>query len=287
LVIGSDGQLGSDIVRAFSGLDVVAVNRPDVDIERPAEIASAIAHVRPSLVINTAAYHDVEGCETNADRAFAVNTTSVDTLAALCEASNVALAHVSTDYVFDGKARAPYDEAAEARPLNVYGISKYAGELALNARTTRAFIFRTTGLYGAAAKRTKRETFVERIRRQARTGNPLRVVDDLTSTPSYTSDVAMTMRAVLERGEFGTYHVTNSGSCTWYEFAREILDLSALDAPIERITSKTIASSVTRPRYTVLAHHGIARIGVRPMPDWRDALRRYLLDRESLTRDRS
>ncbi len=275
-MIGSSGQLGSDIVKAFLGLDVVGVGHAFVDIERGAEVAAVIARVRPSLVVNTAAYHNVEGCETHAERAFSVNSVAVDTLAAICEASDAALAHISTDYVFDGETTTPYDEDAPPKPLNVYGISKYAGELAIAARTKRAFVFRTSGLYGAAGKTAKGETFIERIRRQARSGESLRVVTDLTSTPSYTADVARSMRSILESGKFGTYHVTNSGACTWYEFAREILDASGLDASIERTTTAAFASYVVRPKYTVLAHNGIARIGLPPMPDWKDGVRRYL-----------
>jgi dTDP-4-dehydrorhamnose reductase len=279
LVIGSSGQLGSEIVKSLSGLDVIGVDHAFVDIERSAEVASAVAHVRPSLVVNTAAYHNVERCETHAERAFAVNTVAVDALATICEASNAALAHISTDYVFDGNTSTPYDESANAHPLNVYGISKYAGELAVRARTKRAFIFRVSGLYGISGRSAKGETFVERIRRQARAGETLRVVDDLTSSPSYAADVASSIRSILEVGEFGTYHVTNSGGCTWYEFACEILAASNLDAPIERTTSEAFASYVTRPHYTVLAHGGISRIGVPAPPDWRDGLRRYLLAR--------
>ncbi len=261
---------------------MVGVDHALVDIECSSEVAAAVAHVRPSLVVNTAAYHNVERCETHAERAFAVNTIAVDALATICEASNAALAHVSTDYVFDGKAAAPYDESAEPHPINVYGISKYAGELAVRARTERAFIFRTSGLYGISGMSGKGETFVERVRRQARTGEPLRVVDDLTSSPSYAADVASAIRSILEVGEFGTYHVTNSGGCTWYDFAREILTASGLDTPIERITSKALVSYVTRPRYTALAHGAISRIGVPELPDWKDGLRRYLVARGSM-----
>jgi dTDP-4-dehydrorhamnose reductase len=227
--------------------------------------------------VNTAAYHNVERCETHAERAYAVNTVAVDALAAICEASNAALAHISTDYVFDGNSTTPYDESASPNPLNVYGISKYAGELAVRARTGRAFIFRACGLYGVSGWSAKGETFVERIRRQARAGETLRVVDDLTSSPSYAADVASSIRSILEVGEFGTYHVTNSGGCTWYDFACEILAASNLAASIERTTSRALASYVTRPRYTVLAHGGISRIGVPSPPAWQDGLRRYLI----------
>jgi dTDP-4-dehydrorhamnose reductase len=227
-------------------------------------------------VINTAAYHNVERCETHAARAFAVNAVAVDSLAALCAAADVALAHISTDYVFDGARRTPYDEAAVPAPLNVYGISKYAGELAIAARTARAFIFRTSGLYGLRGSSTKGYTFVERIREQALAGKPLRIVDDVTTTPSYTHDVAQTMRAIVESGRFGTYHVTNAGSCTWYGFATEILASLNITAEIEATTSDAFPSYARRPPYSVLANAALERIGVAPARSWQDGLHAYL-----------
>jgi dTDP-4-dehydrorhamnose reductase len=275
-VIGASGQLGSDLLATLAGLDAVGVDHAMVDIERPAEIAAMLAHHKPSLVVNTAAYHNVERCETHAERAFAVNAVAVDSLATLCEAAEIALAHISTDYVFDGAHSIPYTESDRPAPINVYGISKYAGELALTARTERHFLFRTSGLYGVRGSSTKGYTFAERMREQARAGKPLRVVDDITCTPSYTLDVARTIRAVLETGRFGTYHVTNAGSCTWYDFAVEVLSASGIDAPIERTTSDAFPAFARRPRYSVLAHDALARAGVPLPPDWRLGLHDYL-----------
>jgi len=246
-----------------------------VDVEHPGEVAAMIAHFRPSLVINTAAYHNVERCETHPERAFAVNAAAVSDLAAICAAAGIALAHISTDYVFDGKANEPYDEEARAAPINVYGISKYAGELALAARTERAFVFRTSGLYGLRSS-TKGYTFVERIRAQAAAGKPLKVVDDIVSTPSYTQDVATTICRVLETARFGTYHVTNDGSCSWYEFALEILAASGIEAHVERTTSDTFPRFARRPRYSVLANNAVARAGVEPAREWKLGLHEYL-----------
>jgi len=253
-----------------------------VDIERPGEVAAMLAHFRPSLVINTAAYHNVERCETHPERAFAVNAVAVSDLASICAASGIALAHISTDYVFDGEANEPYDEGARAAPINVYGISKYAGELALAARTERAFVFRTSGLYGLRGSSTKGYTFVERIRAQASAGKPLKVVDDIVSTPSYTRDVAATICRVLETARFGTYHVTNHGSCTWYDFALEILAASGIEAHVERTTSDAFPSFARRPRYSVLANNALTRAGVEPAREWKLGLHEYL--RASATR---
>ncbi len=276
VIVGASGQLGSDIVAALHGLDVKGVDHALVDIERPASVAAMLARERPSLVVNTAAYHNVERCETHADRAFAVNSAAVDALATVCAAAGVALAHISTDYVFDGTSGAPYEESAAAHPINVYGISKYAGELALAARTARHFIFRTSSLYGTRGSSTKGYTFVERIREQARAGRALRIVDDTTMAPSYTAHVAAAIRAVLETGRFGTYHVTNAGSCSWYDFAVEILNASGIAAQVERTSSDAFPSYAQRPAYSVLAHAALARAGIASPPDWREGLREYL-----------
>ncbi len=276
VVIGASGQLGSDLMAAFADCGPVGVDHALVDIEHSAEVAAMLAHHRPSLVLNTAAYHNVDRCETHADRAFAVNTVAVDGLAALCEAAGIALAHISTDYVFDGRATEPYDEAARPAPLNVYGISKFAGELALAARTRRAFVFRTSGLYGVRGSSTKGHTFVERIREQALAGTPLRIVTDVTTTPSYTRDVAHKIREIVACGTFGTYHVTNGGSCTWYEFASEILTSLSIDAEIARTTSDAFPAFARRPVYSVLANDALERIGLSPVQSWQHGLRDYL-----------
>jgi len=276
VVIGGSGQLGSDLLSALAGLDAVGVDHAMVDIERPGEVAAMLAHYKPSLVVNTAAYHNVERCETHPERAFAVNAAAVSDLGAVCAAAGIALAHISTDYVFDGEATEPYDEAAEAAPLNIYGISKYAGELALGARTERAFVFRTSGLYGLRGSSTKGYTFVERMRARAKAGDPLKVVDDIVSTPSYTLDVARTIRAVLETGRFGTYHVTNAGRCSWYEFTLEILAASGIEAHVERTSSASFPSFARRPRFSVLANNALARAGVPAPPDWKAGLHAYL-----------
>jgi dTDP-4-dehydrorhamnose reductase len=282
VVIGGSGQLGSDLIAALAGLDVKGVDHAMVDIEHPASVAAMLARERPSLVVNTAAFHNVERCQTHADRAFAVNGAAVDALATVCAAAGTALAHISTDYVFDGTSRTPYEESAPAHPLNVYGISKYAGELAVAARTERNFIFRTSSLYGTRGSSTKGYTFVERIREQGRGGRALRIVDDTTMTPSYTAHVAAAIRAVLEAGRYGTYHVTNAGSCTWYEFAVEILNASGITAQVERTTSDAFPSYARRPAYSVLAHAGLKHAGVPSPPDWREGLRDYLRAKDGL-----
>ena len=267
------------MLRAFVDRHPIALDHDAVEIESAASIAAALRRVRPSLVINTAAFHNVDRCEAEPDRAFAVNALAVDRLAAACAAGGIALAHISTDYVFAGTATRPYSEEDAARPLNVYGASKLAGESLIARHGGQHFIVRTSGLYGRAGSSTKGYTFIERVLGQARSGQPVRVVTDVTSSPSYTLHVAQGIRRVIERGESGLYHVTNAGACSWYEFAQEAFTLAGIAHPIEPTTQAAFTSTVKRPAYSALAHGAAERLGIAPMPDWRAGLRAYLAER--------
>ena len=279
VVIGASGQLGSDIMSAFADQSPVGVDHKMVDIEIPAAISKMLLRHRPDLVINTAAFHNVELCETRPDRAFAVNALAVDGLAAQCALAGAALAHISTDYVFDGTATRPYDETDAPNPLSCYATSKYAGELLLRRHLERAYIVRTSGLYGVRGSSTKGYTFIDRILTQAEAGKPIRVVTDVTFSPSYTQHVARTIRQIVETGRFGTYHVTNSGNCSWYDFAREILRQAGSDAAVEPTTSAEFPSLARRPAYSALGHGAIARLGLESPPSWQDGVSQFLAER--------
>ena len=280
-IVGASGQLGSDLMRSFADLSPVGVDHKMFDIEAPSAISKLIVRHKPDLIINTAAFHNVELCETRPDRAFAVNALAVDQLAAQCAASGVALAHVSTDYVFGGDAATPYVEDAATRPLSAYGISKLAGELLVRRNLDRAYVIRTSGLYGIRGSSTKGYTFIERILTTAERGDPLRVVTDITFSPSYTLHVADAVRRIVETGRFGTYHVTNAGECTWYEFATEILRRAKIDAPIARTTSSEFPTLAKRPAYSALAHAAMRAAGLAPVPAWQDGIAAYLEERGS------
>ena len=280
-IVGASGQLGSDLMRAFVDLAPIGVDHKMFDIETPSAIAALISRHKPDLIINTAAFHNVELCETRPDRAFAVNALAVDQLAAQCAGAGVALAHISTDYVFDGAASVPYPEDAPARPLSAYGISKLAGELLVRRNLDRAYVIRTSGLYGIRGSSTKGYTFIERILNTAERGEPLRVVTDITFSPSYTRHVADAIRRIVETERFGTYHVTNAGQCTWYEFATEILRRAKIDLPIARTTSSEFPTLAKRPAYSALAHTAMVEAGLPPLPAWQDAVSAYLEERRT------
>lgn len=279
VVVGASGQLGGDVMLALTEHAPVGVDHRLVDIEVPAAVSKMLLRHRPDLVINTAAFHNVELCETRPDRAFAVNALAVDGLAAQCAAAGVALLHVSTDYVFDGRASKPYAEDAAPNPLSSYAISKYAGELLVRRHLAEAYIVRTSGLYGIRGSSTKGYTFIDRILSQAAEGHPIRVVTDITFSPSYTRHVAQAIARIVETKKYGTYHVTNSGYCTWYEFAVEILRQAGLDVPVARTTSAEFPSLARRPAFSALGHAALDALGFPPIPTWQEGVRAYLAER--------
>jgi dTDP-4-dehydrorhamnose reductase len=283
LIIGAGGQLGSDLVRAFADLGPIGLDHKAVDIEVPSSVSRTLARYRPSLVINTAAFHNVEVCETRPDRAFAVNALAVDDLAAQCALAGAQLCHISTDYVFDGETKIPYNEYAPTNPLSAYGISKLAGELLIKRHLEEYFIIRTSGLYGIRGSSVKGYTFIERILTQASEGRPLDVVNDITFSPSYTRHVAEAIRRIVERRVFGTYHVTNTGQCTWYEFAREILTQAAITTDLRETTSERFPTLARRPKFSALRHGAMDALNFPAMPSWSEGIRDYLRERQAPT----
>ncbi|MBV8151115.1 MAG: dTDP-4-dehydrorhamnose reductase [Candidatus Eremiobacteraeota bacterium] len=274
-IIGARGQLGARLLEVFADCEPIALNRPALDVEDAEAIVEAVRRYRPSVVIDTAAFHDVGQCEQHPARAFAVNAVAVEHLGAACALAGATLVFISTDYVFDGQARAPYAEHDEPRPQTVYGISKRAGEL-LALRYPASYVVRTSGLFGPGGSRVKGPTFIERIIAQARRGEALRVVDDIVFSPSYAPDVARLIRAVLERGEPGIYHLTSEGACSWYEFARAALRIAGYSAPIAAVSHRAFDPSLRRPLYSALAHDALRRAGIQEPPSWLDALAVYV-----------
>jgi dTDP-4-dehydrorhamnose reductase len=282
-VIGATGQLGSDLMRAFADVEPVGLDHAALDIEDTGSVARVLARLKPTLVINTAAFHNVERCETDAERAFAINAVAVGNLAAQCDEAGIPLAHISTDYVFDGRATEPYPEEAPTNPISVYGLSKLAGELLVSRRGPRHFIIRTSGLYGLRGSSTKGYTFIERMLTQAAASEKLSVVNDMTFSPSFALHVATAIRAIVERGTFGTFHVTNTGQCTWYEFASEIFRQQGLTPDITPVATEAFPTKARRPKFSALRHGAIERLGLPPLPPWQEGVRAYLAERAGLS----
>ena len=280
VVIGSKGQLGSDLVRELGDPDrVVPLSHQDLEICDHVRTRELLTRLRPDAVINTAAYHRVDDCEDHESRAFETNADAVLNLGRICNDLDALLAHVSTDYVFggDGGRTAPYTEQDPPSPMNVYGASKLAGENLLREECRRRLIVRTSGLYGLAGDRN----FVAIMLRLARTGRPIRVVDDQRLGPTFTAHLARKMVRLLASKAQGTVHVTNQGECTWYEFARRIFELAGITVDLTPITSREFGAKAIRPAYSVLANESLTRAGLDPMPHWSRGLADYLAGKRS------
>ncbi|MBN2205936.1 MAG: dTDP-4-dehydrorhamnose reductase [Candidatus Aminicenantes bacterium] len=275
-IIGADGQLGSDLVRRLTGDALLPLYYPAFDVTRPDEARSTLAAWGPECVINTAAFHRVDECEIHPDKTFAVNATAVRDLAAICREIGCPLVHFSTDYVFDGAKGSPYVEEDAPNPLSVYAVSKLAGEILLRNGWERHFLVRTCGLYGESGCLEKGMNFADRVLDLARHRAPLRVVDDQRVTPTSTRELAAGVDALIRTSAYGLYHLTNEGDCTWYEFARAVLDLSGLEADLRPVSTRRFAARARRPAYSVLENKRAKALGLAPFSPWTEALRAYL-----------
>jgi dTDP-4-dehydrorhamnose reductase len=277
VLIGANGQLGTDLLRVLSqaGNEVIPLLHSSFDVCNAEQVESLLGACKPDLVINTAAFHKVEECEKNSGRAFEVNALGALNLARTCQSHGSVLVHFSTDYVFSGDKRTPYEEFDRPAPLNVYGVSKVAGEHLITQSAERFFVVRTTGLYGYAGSSGKGGNFVETMLKKAAEGGTIRVVNDQTLTPTSTLDLAQAVCQLVETDVFGLYHVTCEGECSWYDFARKIFALHRLEVDLVPAATKDFPSPVKRPAYSVLSKSRLRTVGF-TMPTWEASLERYL-----------
>lgn len=275
-LIGADGQLGSDLVKSLGRDEVFPLYFPEFDVTRRDNVRSVFQSLRPDVLINTAAFHRVDECEDDPETSFRVNTIAVRDLALLARELGFTLVHFSTDYVFDGSKRAPYIESDPPNPLNVYAVSKLAGEFFVRALVERHFLIRTCGLFGEASSREKGYNFVDRIIALAEEGKPLRVIDDQWVSPTSTKELAERTSDLIRTDQFGLYHLTSEGQCTWFQFAQEAFSLLGRRPRLEPVDSKTFAAKAQRPLYSVLENNRAKEIGLKNFSSWNEALRAYL-----------
>jgi len=272
LIVGAHGMLGSDLVTILGDAhQVKGTDIEDFDITDREETLKAITGMRPEWVINAAAYTQVDRCEEDQETACAVNGEGAANLARACKAVKARLIHVSTDYVFDGTSRTPYREDDPVNPISVYGQSKLQGESAARAILDDVTIVRTAGLYGKGGA-----NFVNTIRRLAQERDELTVVDDQWVSPTYSVDLSRAIEALLMASARGTFHVVNSGSCTWYQFARRIVQLTGGGSTIVPITSSRLKRPAARPAFSVLSTEKYTEVTGREMRSWEEALTEYL-----------
>lgn len=280
MLIGASGQLGSDLRKVLPAGTLIPLSHADIEITDAGSVRRAFEQHQPAIVINTAAFHRVDDCETQMERAFQVNAFATRGLALECRRFGAALVHFSTDYVFAGEKTEPYAETDRPGPLSVYGASKLAGEYLAASALERHFVIRTCGLYGLGGSRSKGGNFVETMLRMAAQGKPLRVVKDQVVTPTHTADLARKVSQLIQTEAYGLYHITSGGSCSWYEFARTIFELTGVAADLQPVTADAFGAPARRPAYSVLRNQRLEALGLDDVPPWEDGLKRFLTERQ-------
>ena len=278
-VIGANGQLGIDVSREFKGNgdDVCELSHSDIEICSLKSVREALFGAKPQIIVNTAAMHNVESCEKEPQKAYEVNAVGPQNLAVVAGQLGAVLIHVSTDYVFDGSKKEPYLESDAAMPLNVYGNTKLAGEAFIRSNADKYFILRTSALYGRNPCRAKGgRNFVDLMLKLASERDELRVVNDEVVSPTATTELARQIVALSRTDNFGLYHATAEGSCTWYEFAKQIFELANVKTNVGVATPNEFPSKVPRPKYSVLENNALKVSGLNSFRTWEEGLRSYL-----------
>ena len=277
LVTGGGGQLAADVDELLrERCTVTSLSRDELDITDQPALAAAFAELAPQVVFNCAAFHNVEVCEREEDRSFEVNGRAVKRLAELCAGAGARLVHLSTNYVFDGRAAGPNSELDPPSPRSIYAISKLAGEHAALAYCPDSLVVRTSGLYGRSGSASKGGNFVQRMIDRARDQGELRMVADQRLTPTYTSDLAQSLVAGLGHGAGGLLQITNAGACSWYEFTLAIMAIAGLDVPVEPVATTRKPGAADRPLNGVLACGRAHAAGIPRLRSWEDALADYM-----------
>jgi dTDP-4-dehydrorhamnose reductase len=273
LLMGARGMLGTDMVQDWTSDELIAADSRDADVRNLEQVRKLVSKVRPEWILLTAAYTDVDGSEKNSELAFAINASGTENVARVASEFGARLFYVSTDYVFDGTASLPYESSDPLNPLNVYGASKAAGEAAVQKHARDWCIGRTSWLFGASGA-----SFPEKILRASETRPELSVVADQVGSPTFTRDLSAAIRRLVHADARGILHITNSGVCSWFEFAKEVLNQAGRTAiPVRPITASEIARPAKRPAYSVLSPDSLRHYGV-TVRHWKEAVPVYLED---------
>ena len=277
-LFGSGGQLGVELRSEFSsrGYEVACFARSTVDITDAAAVERSIAGCDPAVVINAAAYNQVDVAEKEPLAAFQVNALAVRNLAVACRNADAKLVHFSTDYVFDGLAGRAYREEDPTRPLGAYAVSKLAGELYAQAYLDTPLIIRTSGVFGPGGLETARGNFVELMLRLAAQKNPIRVVEDHVASPTYAPALATRTADLVERGAHGVFHAGGGTPISWFDWASMIFEAAGLTPPLKPTNEREFRTAARRPRYSALTNAKMEGLGIAPMPALKDAVRDYM-----------
>ena len=279
VIIGATGQLGSDLMRLWpvqTGDALLGLTHDEIEVADFESVRLKLAKIQPEVVVNTSAYHKVDDVEANPQKAFAVNAIGPKNLALVCRELDAVLIHLSTDYVFCGSKGSPYRESDPVDPINAYGISKAAGEMFVRSIWQKHFIVRSSGLYGVAGPSGKGKSFVELMLQLARAGKPIKVVNDQVLTPTPTHSLATQIAVLSRMNDYGTYHATCQGQCSWFDFARAIFEFSYLSPSLSPQTTSQSGAIARRPPFSVLDNGNLRSLGIDQMPMWEIGLKEYL-----------
>jgi dTDP-4-dehydrorhamnose reductase len=278
VIFGSKGQLGVELVHEFSqrGYTVSGFDRASVDIADAAKVEHTLAQADPAIVLNAAAYNQVDVAEKEPQPAFVANALAVRNLAMACRQLDARFVHFSTDYVFDGAAGRAYTEQDETHPLGAYAVSKLAGELYARAYLDRPLIIRTCGVFGPGGLKTARGNFIETMLRQAAAQRPIRVVQDHVASPTYSPLLAARSADLVERSQHGIFHIGGGTPISWFDFAALIFRVAGLKPELQPTNEKEYRTPARRPKYSVLSNAKMESCGVAPMPPLEKAVESYM-----------
>src|SRR5579863_9822450 len=278
VIFGGGGQLGVELCREFERRDwtVRKFDRVTLDVTNAAAVEQAVAEVDPAVVVNAAAYNQVDIAEREPLAAYQANALAVRNLAMACRQVDARLVHFSTDYVFDGLAGRPYGEQDNPRPLGAYAVSKLAGEYYARAYLDNALIIRTSGVYGPAGIHTARGNFVELMLRLAGNGQTIRVVEDHVASPTYAPALASRTADLVDRNAHGIFHLGGGAPISWFDWAAKIFEAAGLKPPLKPTNEREFRTPARRPKYSALSNAKAEGLGIAPMPPLDEAIRTYL-----------
>lgn len=284
IIFGAQGQLGIELNREFEnrGWSIQRYDRQSLDITNAEHVEHAISRADVQVVINAAAYNQVDIAESEPLAAYQTNGLAVRNIATACRQADAQLVHYSTDYVFDGTKRTPYVETDQPHPLGAYAVSKLAGELYAQAYLTRPLIIRTSGVFGPAGMSTPRGNFMELMLRLAKGSNPIRVVQDHVASPTYAPALASRTADLVEKQLTGVFHIGGGEPISWYDYAKLIFEVAGLTTPVHATDEREYRTAARRPKYSALSNSKLEAAGIQPMPPLRDAISDYLQKRGSL-----
>jgi dTDP-4-dehydrorhamnose reductase len=288
-IFGSGGQLGVELCREFQkrGWEIVRFDRQSLDISDAASVESAVANADPEMVINSAAYNQVDVAEREPQAAYTANALGVRNLAMACRQTDARFVHFSTDYVFDGKKGSPYVETDQTHPLGAYAVSKLAGELYAQAYLDHPLIIRVSGVFGPGGLFTPRGNFVELMLRMSKSDSPIRVVEDHFASPTYAPALASRTADLVAKNCTGLFHIGGGEPISWYNYARLIFELAGLKPELKPTNEREYRTAAKRPAYSALSNAKMNAQGIEPMPPLRDAVAMYLKAREGARPHRS